>query len=99
VAAEVSHGDEVAEDGLVHERGVTAGARERGGNAIGEVGGEHEIAEAERRKENFAEAAGEEDEAVARESLEGRDGAACVAELAVLIVFQNERAGFAGGFE
>ena len=95
----MSCGDEIAEDRLLHERGVAASGRERGGDAIGEVRGEHEVAEAERREENFAEAASEEDQAVAIESLESGDGTTGVAEFTVVIVFQNQRAEFAGGFE
>src|ERR1700688_4662278 len=99
MTAEVSCGDEIGECGLFHQRGVTAGDRKRGGKAIHEVMREHEIAEAERREENFAEASGEENQAVAVETLERGDGASCVAEFAVVIVFQNQRAGFASGFE
>ncbi len=47
MAAEVSCGDEIAEDHLLHERGVAARDRKRGRNAIGEVRREHEVAEAE----------------------------------------------------
>ncbi len=36
---------------------------------------------------------------MAIESLESGDGAAGIAEFAVVVIFQNQRAGFAGGFE
>src|SRR6202451_3158944 len=99
MAAEVSCGDEIAEYGWLHERGMTAGDGKRGGEAICQVGREHEISQAEGREENFAEAAGEEDFAVAVEALQGGEGAAGVAKLGVEIVFKTQGAGFACPFD
>src|SRR5580704_6951513 len=95
----MSCGNEIAQDGLLHQRGVAASDGERGGNAIGEICRHDEVAEAKRGEENFAEAAGEEDEAVAIEALQRWDWSSGVTEFAIVVVFQNLRAGFAGGFE
>ena len=51
--------------------------------------GSDEISEPERGEENFAETSDEEHLTTAVETLEGGDGAAGIAEFAVVIVFQN----------
>src|SRR5690349_13495951 len=99
VAGEVSFGDEVGQHRLVSERRVAIQQRAGADAWLDQIRRQYEITEPEGWKQHFAE--GSEVDRAARkvEALESGDGAAGVAELAVVIVLDDPGAGAPHPFE
>src|SRR5258708_25984946 len=94
--SEMSLGDEIAKHSLFEQRSMSACDRECRGNVVHQIGRDHQVSQTQRRKENLAEASREQHKPVAVESLKRRYRASPVTILAVIIVFENERAGLPG---
>src|SRR5581483_12370502 len=91
MAREMTLSDEVAEYRLIEERCVAARDRQRRGDDVHEIRWQDEIAQAERREQHFAEAAGEQHDVVRVESLQCRHWPPRVAILAVVVVLEDHR--------
>ena len=89
VAREVPGGDEVAQHRLLQQLAGDGGDRAGGRAAVHQVRRDDQVAEPQRGEEDLAEAAGEEHLRAAVEPLQGGNGPARVAKLAVVVVLED----------
>jgi len=90
---EVTLGDKIAQYGLFQDGSVPDGHRQIGGEIVQQVRRNHEISQTKRREQYFAEAACEQHESVAVESLQRGNRAARITVFAVVVILKDERAG------
>jgi hypothetical protein len=95
VPTEVSLGDEVAQHRLIEQRRVTPRHGDRRREVRHEVLRDDQISEPQRREEHFVERAEKEHLPAGVEPLQRRNRTSRVAVFAVVVVFENQRAGAA----
>ena len=96
VAREVTFAEKIREHGLVEMGRTDVHGVAHGEEWIDEIGRNDEVADAKRGEEHFAEGANVDNAGSVVETLEGGNGLALVAKLAVVVIFDDPRAGLAG---
>ena len=88
--------EKVGQDGLIEMRRTDVHRVPHTQEGIDEIGGDHEITDAESREEHFAEGADVDDAGRVIEALERSDGLSFVAKLGVVVIFDDPCADLTG---